>query len=387
MIAYNKNWLDALFIKENAGRWQSEGLISNEQLNQIKANYPSPFYSPNLFVRIGLAFFCFILLLAGTGLIGIFVGLDSAITFGAFSFLVSGGCFLLLEKVVIDAMRHRGSGVDDMLAYTVAGAAISGLWALLNEMSNAEILYSFTALIVLVPVAIRYADKVLTAAAFLAGYVLIYQIFEHTSPEMFIGLPLTWMFYTAATYFFATRSRKKYELRYWDGAFATLELFALAGFYAAGNYLAVHNFAITERYFEYVPMGWFYWIFTFIVPLGYLFFGLRNKSRMMLDMGIAVVAVAIFTYRSFYAVMPLPWAATIGGAVLFIVAWLSIRFLNAGRAPGYAYAEDGEKTFLQEAEEQLIEQTIGSHAPPSSAKKEGEMGGGQFSGGGAGGEF
>lgn len=387
MIAYNKNWLDALLIKENAGRWQAEGLISNEQLTQIKEQHPSPFYSPNLFVRIGLGLFCFILLSAGAGLIGIFMEPDSTIAFAFFCLIICAGSWVLLEKVVIDSLRHRGSGVDDMLAYTVAGAAISGIWAIIAEVADTQILYAFTALLVLVPVAIRYADKVLTAAAFMAGFVLIYLIFKNISPGLFIALPVTWMIYAAGLYFFAVNSRKNYRLRYWDGALATLEMFSIAAFYAAGNYWMAQNIAINDRYFEYVPMAGFFWFFTFAVPPVYLYFGLRRKSRLLLDLGIATAAAALFTYRSFYAVMPPAWAATIGGGVLFIVAWYSIRYLNANRAPGFTYNEDGEKSFLQEAEEQLIEQTIGSQSPPSSAKKEGEMGGGQFGGGGAGSEF
>jgi hypothetical protein len=81
----------------------------------------------------------------------------------------------------------------------------------------------------------------------------------------------------------------------------------------------------------------------------------------------------------------LAWTAVIGGAVLFITAYFSIRYLHQNEGP-YVFDEDAETSLIQEIEQQLIEQTIVKQ-PGQTPDKSESFGGGQFGGGGAGGDF
>jgi hypothetical protein len=134
-----------------------------------------------------------------------------------------------------------------------------------------------------------------------------------------------------------------------------------------------------------LPLGWFFWAFTFGVPAAFIFAGMQQKDRLLLDVGLGAVAGALFTFRYYFHVLPWEWAAVAGGAILFATAYFSIRYLRANEGR-YTYEADGDATLLQEIEEQLIEQTIASQSPPAPVKKEG-FDGGQFGGGGAGSEF
>ncbi len=57
MIAYNTTWLDALLTRDVARKWHQKGLLSDEQWKVVQERYQAHFYTPNVFVRIGLAFF------------------------------------------------------------------------------------------------------------------------------------------------------------------------------------------------------------------------------------------------------------------------------------------------------------------------------------------
>ena len=97
MIAYNRTWLDALRIRDIAGEWHTQGLFDNEKWKLIQERHPSNFYSPNVFVRIGLAFFSLILLTAAIGLFALFFGADSDDGFGALS-IFFGALALLMRR-------------------------------------------------------------------------------------------------------------------------------------------------------------------------------------------------------------------------------------------------------------------------------------------------
>ena len=130
-------------------------------------------------------------------------------------------------------------------------------------------------------------------------------------------------------------------------------------------------------------MAWFFWTFTFAVPALYIWGGLRQKDRLLLDVGLGCLAAVVLTYRYYFHVLPLAWAAAIGGAVLLAIAYFSIRYLrkNAG---AYTYEAGAEKSLFQEVEVQVIAQTMGGQTTP--VQKD-TFGGGQFGGGGASGEF
>jgi hypothetical protein len=62
MIAYNKTSLLNKAIQEDVTTDFENDLISVEELQQIKQKYPVQFYTPNMFIRIGLFILTLIIL-------------------------------------------------------------------------------------------------------------------------------------------------------------------------------------------------------------------------------------------------------------------------------------------------------------------------------------
>jgi uncharacterized membrane protein YgcG len=383
MIAYNRVWLDALLSREMADEWRENDLLSNEQWMNIREQNQSEFYTPNVFVRIGLAIFCMILLFAIFGLMAI--GTISEAGIGGFC-LFSGLIWMAaLEFWAIRSARHFRSGMDDMLLYMGLSAILGGVFTLMSgaggPLTWCCITWPFLAF-----GSIRYLDRLLTAATYICTLLIILLLVKEIPKLALYLLPFAGMAFSAATWYMARIGQKRFELRFWAEQLALVELLALITFYASGNYFVIQQSGKAFFELEQVPLGGFFWAFTFVVPALYLFFGVRQKDRLLLDVGLACVAAVAFTFRYYFSVLPLPWAATICGAVLFAAAYFSIRYLRQNEG-AYTYAPNGRKAMLQEMQEQLIAQTIASQPGVPAAKGGDGFGGGEFGGGGASGEF
>lgn len=384
MIAYPIQWLDALLTREAAREWQTRGLLTGGQGQAIQEAYPTNFYSPNVFVRIGLAIFCQILLFAVMGLVAMFIEPDTTTGFALFSLFWGVVWINVLEHWAIRKSRHYGSGIDDVLLYVGLAAIITGLCNLLPDTAG-ELAYCCLAWPFLVAGSIRYLDRLVAAAAFVCSLLIVLLSVKEIPVAAIYLLPFAGMLFAAGAYVYARHKQRDYAQRHWYGVLGVVEILALVTFYASGNYWVVQDVGSELFQIEQVPLGWFFWSFTYAVPLLYIYLGLRRKDRLLLDIGLACVAVAVFTFRYYFHILPLAWAATLAGAFLFMLAYFSIRYLrkNAG---AYTYESGAEKSLLQEIEEQLIEQTIASQPTPAPARQE-SFGGGQFGGGGAGQDF
>ncbi len=384
MIAYNTDWLDALLTKDTARKWQEKGLLSDEKWQAIQERYTSNFYSPNIFVRIGLAIFTLILLMAAGGLLALLVEPSSALGLSIFSLFWGIVCIVLLELRVIHPGRHYGSGIDDMLLYVATGAILTGLCSPL-DYSTPALVYYCIAWPFLVVVGIRYLDRLMALAAFVCSLAIVLLSVKEIPRLALYLLPFAGMLFSAAVYVFSKQGQKRYAWRHWHAMLSITELLALITFYGSGNYWVVQQAAADLFQLEVVPMAWFFWAFTFVVPFTYIFGGIRGKDRHLLDVGLGCAAAAVISFRYYYHVLPLTWATVICGAVLFATAYFSIRYLRQNEG-AYTYEEDSETSLLQEIEQQLIEQTIVNQPGPTPEKRE-SFGGGQFGGGGASGDY
>lgn len=384
MIAYNREWLDALLVRATAYSWNKDGLISDEQLATLQEEKPAPFYSPNLFIRIGLGIFCLILMYAAMGLLALTGMLDSDAGFTAFGIFWGIVWIILLELWIIRALRHYGSGLDDVMLYVAVSTFLGGVYASFPYDAG-PLAYCWVALPFLIAGSIRYLDRLMATAAFGCSlFILLLTVNEIPGLALYL-LPFSGMAFSAAFWWWARKAQKRVAWRHWHGIFVIVELLCLPTFYASGNYFVVQQVGLNQFNLPQPPIGWFFWSFTFGVPALYLALGLRLKDRLLLDMSILAAAASVFTFRYYHHIMPLAWACTIIGAIVFIAAYFFINYLR--KNPGaYTYESGAEAALLQEIEEQLIEQFIAAPTGKPEATKE-TFGGGDFGGGGAGGEY
>ncbi len=387
-LAYNATWLDNRCIQTRTTVWHKRGLLATEELTAIRQKYHVGFYSPNVFIRLGLAFFMCILINSIIGLlaVGMYEIFDQEESVGILMLLLGGGYGAMLEVFI--RKNHYRSGIDDILLYMALGYVITGL-CLLVSTTDSMIVYTGLSLPVLAFAAYRYIDSLVTVTAYGCLLLFVASVFIEMGGVALHLLPFAGMGVGAGSYFLIRKLQKKQESRFWADALALLEILSLVTFYACGNYFVVQKGYAELMYTTdnpLVPMPWLFWIITLATPVVYVYRSLTTKDRTMLRAGLILVAVAILTFKYYFSLGHHSVTITLGGAVLFAAAYYVIRLLKKGNL-SFTYEDDVIETedSLQ-AEALIVTQTFGQ-AIGTEPTKDFTFGGGEFGGGGAGGEF
>lgn len=382
MIAYNKTWLDDLKIKEKTHNWLKTGLITEGVAASIKEKYKAHFYTPNVFIRIGLFIFGSILISAVMSFFILIFDWNSDNGVAAICLFMGILTFMALEKIV---KTHYQSGLDDVLIYASLLLIINGL-AMMANLTDDHLKLACLAFPFLLFASIRYVGRLLTAMTFACFGLIILLFFHRLAPSIsFYILPFLGLIYSAVVYFWTLKNKDKYHLRFWSDNFDVLEGMSLLTFYLSGNYYVLQQIGLNLYGNEQMNMSVLFWFFTFAIPFAYIFTGFKRKDRWMLDIGLGSVALAILSYRYYFHILPLEIAAIAGGAVLLIISYVSINYLNK-HDTAYTYQEDEDnKSVLKNTEALIIAQSFAHKIPTSDDKT--IFGGGDFGGAGASEEY
>lgn len=384
MIAYNKTSLHNERIQEQSTTAFENDLISKEELQNIRLKYPVQFYTPNLFIRIGL----FIL-----------TGIVVSFSFSLFSimFMVGGenvlkGLLLFVSLLTYAALEfmvkknhHYKSGVDDALLWNFAGMLFGSLMLILDAGTLTNCVLVF---IISLYCSIRFADRIMSIVSILSFLAILFFLFtDHLGISKAI-IPFVLMVTSAAVHLLICNLEKKERLKNYVHCFTMTIIVSLLSFYAAGNYYVVKEvnnamFHLTQD--GSLPFGWLFWIFTILLPILYIIRGIQKKDVIILRTGVLLVTAMIFTIRYYYSLAPIEIILTIAGAALLVISYALINYLKQPKF-GFTYAELNKENRNEKSlvESLLISETLGDQAKPTNTTK---FGGGSFGGGGAGGEF
>ena len=364
--------------------------MSNEQFLAINRNYPYEYYSPNIFLKIGL--FVFTILAAGfsVSIMSLFLvsiydtDLNMAIVIQS---LMVGGVFLFVLEKLIKSRKLYHSGVDNALIYMALGAFSTTIYFLFEKLNPPTWLFFLLFLPLFIFATIRYAESVVCTLT----YFLVLGIFISIALESLWGktlLPFTVMIISAIVYFIVKKLSERKDYLYYQTCLSILKTLSLTTFYLGGNYLIVRegNAIINNLYLSVSPQvgsAPVFYFFTAITPLGYIVFGLRYRDRLILILGLITLGFSIFTYRFYFAILPIEIALTVSGILLIVLAGGLIHYLRTEKK-GFTYQPDDEfEGFNLEA--MLMSQLIQSKIPPNGDTF--RFGGGDSGGGGAGGKY
>lgn len=387
MIAYSSQWLEALQVRRQAAKWHKKNYIGSAQYEAILAAYPVGFYTPNAFVRIGLAIFTWVLVSSAFGILGVTLFADMPGETGIGVTLLFFGVFNLIGlEIVIREKHHYQSGIDDALLYLGLGFIVSGLTLLLSSFDEPLPLF-LAALPLLAFGAIRYLDRLVTLCAFICAVSILFLVLLKAGAAGRLVLPFLLMAFSGAGYAAVRRSKGQTRLRLWEGCLEVLEGLCLLTFYLAGNYFVIRE--LSEALFEQsqVPLAFVFYAFTALIPPLYLYFGLKNRDRLLLRTGMVLLAMAVFTFKYYFSLGHTEIMITGAGALLVTFAYVTIRFLKREQMP-FTYAKDvAESEEGPELEILVINETFAASVQGQTPVKENAFGGGQFGGGGSGGNY
>ncbi|HEU5290356.1 MAG TPA: hypothetical protein VFU05_06935 [Cyclobacteriaceae bacterium] len=383
--AYNETGLYNLSVLKESKRWLKQHFIEANQFHKIKETYPSPFYHPNFLIRV-LLFVAALLALSGvTGILSLLaLGIDEGEVFLSFMCLLYGvGSFFFLEKVFIENNHHYKSGVNEALIYHSCGFTIGGIMGIFDFNVHFGL---FACFIVLSFAAIRYLDLVCTICAILSFVGIIFYEFNNAGGIFQQIIPFVLIICFTPIYFFVKKIKPISDLKFWSNNLLIVEALSLLFIYAAGNYLVVRELSIEmmDLYLEEgtdIPFAFIFYTLTILIPIAYLYFGVKNKDMVLIRVSLIVIAFSVFTFKYYYSFGHPEITFTVAGLILLAISILLLSYL---KTPRQGFTRENlltEKWANMNAEAFIISQTMGGNQV--TVKEEFKGGGGGFGGGGA----
>ncbi|NVO31437.1 hypothetical protein [Hymenobacter lapidiphilus] len=403
--AYNPVWARNEALRTAAQSWHRRGLLPLPQLQAIREAYPLDFYRPNIYLRILLFLLTTLGYLAAGGFVALFAYdlFDSVVPWreqakiGVVALLAAlAGQFVLYG--IIKLSRTYRAGSDQALLYLSLSFAGTALYCFVLMLFPASTdLFTLTSpylalwlvlvLALLLWATARFGDALVAALAYVVALLLLANALLQLTAGRLV-LPFAVMALAAGLYRLVRYLAARTDYWYYRTCFVALEVLALATFYLGGNYLVVRegNAAIGGLLVsEPIPFAPVFYLLTALIPLFYLYQGLRRPSRIWLLTGLATLAFSGYTLRFYHSVLPPAVAGALLGAFLIGLMAAALRYLRTPRHGLTAAPNNdaGERPGLN-LEALVVAQT--AHAPQ--APEPGlQFGGGQSGGGGAQGQY
>jgi len=387
MIVYDKRLLDNLVLVEEAKSLESAGFISKEQKDLIKKELPAFKRQSNILVRLGFFLLGAFLYLSICGVISLF-GLSGESLF----FDICCYIFAIAGFVGAEFLAHQNyyeHGLDDAF---ILGAILNVGFAIAITTEGYELIIAIFVAVASFVLYRRYLHLLsLVIFCLAASAVLFYGLFEFGSIGKAI-LPFVAMLVSAGFYFFAKKIISNLKDSYYYKGLLIANSFCLILFYLSCNYLVVRELSAMLLGIEIlpgkdIPFAIFFHVFTLVVPVLYLVQAIKTKDRIMLWISFLAIGFSIYTIRFYYSVLPIEVALTIGGLVLFAIAYFSIKKLK-DKETGLTFKPDriNNSNALLNAEALIVASTFGLK-PEVKTESPMDFGGGGFSGGGSEGSF
>lgn len=391
MIIYNKEGLKNVYIQDQSEEAYHSHLITESEFKNIKEKYSTGFYTPNLFVRIGY----FILTLIACLCLGLLLSLlfDAAhIIDNPLWPLILGLCNYFILKFFTKNNRLFRSGIDDALLWITIGLITgSFIWAVYDRGGIGFILSGFV-LLLSSYFTVRFADQLMGAVACLSLLALAFFSCIKLGNIGITIMPFVIMFFSFIIFYGTYRMEKNMQAINYRHCLEFVQFISLLTFYAAGNYFVVQKLSYQiysstiESNFA-IPFGWFFWLWTVLMPLVYISLGIRKKNLLLLRTGLLLVIAAAYTFRFYYHLFPVELALVVSGVILLAVVFLVIKYLKFPKK-GFTYADRNSKHWANNIHvESILVSSAASNIPPAHSAESSRFGGGSFGGGGSSSDF
>ncbi|PBJ16138.1 hypothetical protein [Flavobacterium sp. ACN6] len=388
MIVHNKQLLNNEALVDEAATLYKGGFISKEQRKFIEKELPVFKSQDNILVRIGFFLLGSLLYSSICGALSIF-GISSEriyfeICFYLFTIIGFVGCEMLAKQ------NFRNHGLDDAF---ILGTIMNLGVAIAITTEGYEMVIAFFVAVCAIYMFLRYLHLLsMLVFCFAITAFLFFGMFEFGDIGKTI-LPFTAMIFAAVFYFLTKKLIHNLNESYYYNGLLLANSFCLVLFYLSCNYLVVRELSEELLGTEVkpgtdIPFAFFFYGFTFIVPIVYLVHALKTKDRIMLWISFLVIAFSIYTIRFYYAVLPAEVALTLGGLVLFVIAYFSIKKLKE-KESGLTFKPDriNHSDTLLNAEALVVASSFGMKPEVKPQASPMEFGDGGFSGGGSGGSY
>mgnify|MGYP003575396033 FL=1 len=379
MNIYSRDDERSIRVERLVRDWRKSGLITDEQRDRMLPDLKVDLRRTNLFLRIALFVFGYVIVNAAVGLIAINVDTNGAAMKWVTSIAAIGSFFA--AQWIISQYRLYRFGVEEALA--VAAATLFMIAGAMLFFRNFSTLYAFGAGAIAAFVVFRRFGYVYAGVAAIALATCF--IFDLEQSDTFRRLFSAILLLTV--FFFSRERRQDHEWDFPADTYAILETVAWGGLYFVTNLKITTWFSLPDE----VPV--FYWstyALIWVLPIAGLWFAIRDRHRWMLDLNIVTAIVTLSTNKPYLGAAQKPWDPILFGVMLIVVSLGLRRWIasgaNGSRRGFVAHRlleSEKAKLSLAGTATVLVPSAPAPHPQPSP-----EIGGGGRSGGaGASGKF
>ncbi|MEO6134271.1 MAG: hypothetical protein ABIP35_03900 [Ginsengibacter sp.] len=380
MTAYSHDELYNCYVNSEANSAFESSEISKEILAKVKGSYSCKLYTPSLFIAIALGIVTVIAVIFTGFLVWLLANADSSTGITFICLLMTLISYVLLEWMV-KRKKYFNAGVDNALMLLVLGF-LAG--AILGSVDNPPwIFFNGLMMVVSLWLSIRFADSLMTIVSGSFFLVFCFLLILKTGNAAIIYFPFGMMGIIAILYFGVAKLKKHVSFVY-EKCISVLTVFLLLAFYIEGNYWIVNELQ-SVSYTTKAPFafGWLFWIFTYVIPVIYIVYGIMKKDLLHIRSGIILVAATVFTYKYYHDLLPLEFEMLLVGLLLVGISYYLIKWLSPSRN-GFTSEATSSQPAWKNVEALIIAETMGGDKP---GEPDQIFSGGSGGGGGATGDF
>jgi hypothetical protein len=389
IIAYNTTELEKKKVLSEARNLYKSKMLNEEQWQKIREEYSSKLYTPSVFMKILFFIFSIIGMTTIIGPIAAIFGHLGESGYRFISFFLGILIIFLTDKVLIKNKFHFKSGITEAGIYSGLSFIAFGL---LGFETNNVLVYLIVGLLLAAFASIRYLN--LVSLVLTIGFFcwILFRILTDIGGIVETLLPFIFLAIFGIIYLYGVKLENKLSNVIFEDQFILLKTIALVIAYLAVNYYVVRELSIRLKGLELsekedIPFAIIFYIMTIIIPIGYIYWGIKKKSILFIRVGLLTAVLSAVTFKYYFSLGYPVIAAMVSGAVLILIALVLIRYLKKIRGGFTRELLLHDKWSSQDLTAIIASQTMGGNKI-SGAQDDGVIfKGGRFGGAGAGGTF
>lgn len=381
MTVYPEEDLYHYLIEDQSRQAFDAGDISNESRLKIKQAYPCKLYTPHFFIAVALGLVTVVAVFFTSILLWLLIRAESSLSISLLCGFLTVACYFFLENMV-KGKNYFNAGIDNVLMLLIL--IFTGAILIIGFENPSWIFFHGLMMLVSLCLCLRFADAFMAIISCAFFLIFSFLLYLKLSVDAFAYSPFVMMLIIALLYFVIKKTTTQIKFVY-EKCFTALTFFLLIAFYAAGNYWVISQlqFAVLNND-SHIIFGSFFWIFTFLIPIVYVAYGVIKKGMLHLRTGLVLLASMVLTYKYYFTLVPVEIEMLVVGALLVALSYFLIKLL---RQPRYGYTSENTSTqpAWTSVEALIVAETLGGSESKSSENN--LMAGGSGGGGGASGEY
>ena len=389
IIAYDIAEMGKTKVLSEAKVLYKSKVLNEEQWNKIREEYASKLYSPSVFMKVVLFIFSLIGMITVIGPIAALFGDIGKSGYQILAFILGILILFFTERVLIKQKSHFNSGITEA---GIFGGLSFIAFGLLSLDPPGLFISLIVGLILTLFAAIRYLNlfALILAVGFFCG--IIFRVIADIGGIVEALMPFIFMTIFGILYWYAKKLQAKLPNVIFENQFILIKTLALTLFYISGNYFVVRKLSVQLMGLNLsphddIPFAFVFYILTALVPIGYLFWGIKQKSILLIRVGLLAIALSAFTFRYYFSLGHPVLLITISGVVLITIALVFFNYLKQIR---YGFTRElllHEKWGSQNLTAIIASQTLGGNKINGTTGDDAMFNGGRFGGAGAGGNW